>query len=83
MQFWWRHRGGESGQERQHVHLQRIGAIAKRALEVQPDAVVGQEGESFFGQGRAEHVAQQALACGLVLGAGNACGVEVEPECAS
>jgi hypothetical protein len=69
MQLWWRDRGGKTRQQGEHVHLQGVGAIAKRALELQADAVVWEEGESFFGQGRAEHIAQEALASGLVTGA--------------
>jgi hypothetical protein len=46
------HRGRKTRQKRQHVHLQRVGAIAKWPLQFQPHAVVGQEGESLLGEQR-------------------------------
>jgi hypothetical protein len=42
--------------------------------------MVGQEGEALFGQRGPEHVAQQALARRLVLSAGDACRVKIEPQ---
>ncbi len=74
------HGGRKTRQEGEHVHLQSIGAVAKRPLEFQAHAVVGQEGEPLLGERRAEHVAEQALARGLVTGAGDACRVKIEPE---
>jgi hypothetical protein len=42
--------------------------------------VVGQEGKPILGERRAEHVAQEALARRLVLDAGDAGRMEIEPQ---
>jgi hypothetical protein len=68
---WGRHHRHQAAEQRQRVEVDGDGAVRERPLECDTDPVVADSREPLLGERRAEGVADQRLATGWIMAAGD------------